>query len=353
MNAYHRLVLLLAFLLAGCDSTPSAPPTPDVTLSYVVPSRTFSEGSALTAETELLTAPGQIQTRIDLLWYYRGQFGNPYAERAGDRQVLWFIENKPRAAVLATPIAELSLVPDRSSYDAAKAVWLRHLEGNPKDGRILGNAGVFLWRDDVAKAVPLLEQAHQLEPENADWPQALAEAYRKQAMAAAGPQRQALAKLSLAMYERAADRAASVRQRMILFARAGSIARHIGDQGEAAVAIVGKAVELAQTLEPGPDRALIEHASHVTLGLFYLNINMPDIARDTCLASAARVIEHQFVSLSDLDMTLAKELLARGEKEAVIKYLAACAKATRSSEAMRWIETITSGGTPEFGDYLH
>ncbi len=168
------LALLLLLLLPGCDSTADAPPQADPTLGYVVPVRQLEEQTALTMETSLLTTPGDIQARIDLLWYYRGQYGNPFAERGANRQIMWFIANKPRAAVLATPIAELPMVPDRAVYDEAKHIWLKHVDKNPKDPKILGNAGVFLWRDDTAQAVTLLEQAHLMEPDNAAWPQALA-----------------------------------------------------------------------------------------------------------------------------------------------------------------------------------
>ncbi len=140
---------------------------------------------------------------------------------------------------------------------------------------------------------------------------------------------------------------------MILLARAGSIARHVGDDGQAAVATVTKAVELTNIVDPGPDVALVIHAWHITIGLHHVATGQVDVARNVDLVAAAASIKDQFVALSDLDMTLAKELLDRGHKDAVIAYLEACATATQSSEATRWVETVKAGNTPAFGEYMH
>ena len=53
-------------------------------------------------------------------------------------------------------------------------------------------------------------------------------------------------------------------------------------------------------------------------------------------------------------MTLAKELLEKGERETVIAYLQACAKFWKMGrdEVQNWIATIKGGGTPDFGGNL-
>jgi hypothetical protein len=53
-------------------------------------------------------------------------------------------------------------------------------------------------------------------------------------------------------------------------------------------------------------------------------------------------------------MSLAKELLERGERESVIEYLELCKKFWDYKKDLleRWIQTIKSGGTPQFGSNL-
>ena len=53
-------------------------------------------------------------------------------------------------------------------------------------------------------------------------------------------------------------------------------------------------------------------------------------------------------------MSLAKELLERGERESVIEYLELCKKfwGYKKDLLERWIQTIKSGGTPQFGGNL-
>jgi hypothetical protein len=50
-------------------------------------------------------------------------------------------------------------------------------------------------------------------------------------------------------------------------------------------------------------------------------------------------------------MSLAAELLARGQRRTVRDYLAACAKTWKSGSARlhAWIDTVDAGGTPDFG----
>src|SRR5688572_20744277 len=99
-------LLLACLLLLPCSCT-SAPPLPpdDPALASTVPARPLPAADAATLEARLLPQPNDLQSRIDLLWFYRGRFADPEAERKANGHVLWLIEHHPRAAVLATPAA--------------------------------------------------------------------------------------------------------------------------------------------------------------------------------------------------------------------------------------------------------
>ena len=53
-------------------------------------------------------------------------------------------------------------------------------------------------------------------------------------------------------------------------------------------------------------------------------------------------------------MTLAKELLAKGERDAVLEYLQLCSRFWKrgGDKIENWTATIRGGGTPDFGANL-
>jgi len=53
-------------------------------------------------------------------------------------------------------------------------------------------------------------------------------------------------------------------------------------------------------------------------------------------------------------MLLAKELLARGERDVVVQYLVACSKFWKMQDGKleQWKKIIAQGGTPDFGPNL-
>lgn len=347
------LLICAVLALTACKSTPLPPAIDDPDLAHVVPSRTFTDATALTTEFQLLSSPHDLKSRVDLLWHYRVKFGDAQAEREANKHILWLITNQPRAAVLATPIAEISTLPNSAAFDSARAMWLGQVEAHPEDSRILGNAGVFLLREDPTRAMPLLDSANKIDPNNTTWLKALAEGYRAQAMATEGQQRQLLAELSVSMYERAADRVRSVRERMAIFSRAATIARHLDDGCTKALSLSGKASALTSAVDSTSDRAVVAHTSAVIAGLCAISSNRIDFARDSSIVAAGETLKNQSVSLTDLDMSLAQALLDRGEKNAVLIYLDLCANATQSSEVRAWIEKINRGEKPDFSGYLH
>jgi hypothetical protein len=346
------LPLLLLGPLGGCKSSSPLPPDDDPAIATVMPSRQLTEDQALTLEFEVMTSPANIPYRVDLLWHYRGRFADPQAERLANRHVLWLTANRPRAAVLATPVAEIPTVPDRTAYEEAKALWTRHVEANPKDAAILGHAGIFFRREEPGRATELLERAAALAPDELTWLVHLAEAYRDAALSAGGDRRELSARLSLQMFERSVARAPSERQRMNLLLRAATLAGKTEDQRDEAVVLAGQAQGLLDKLEAGPDRAAFEHNIHVITGLHRLRHQKLEEAKES-LALAEASIRGQSLSLSDLDLSLAAGLLEAGEKDVVLRYLAACETATRSAEATNWSRSIRAGEQPKFDAYLH
>jgi len=93
------------------------------------------------------------------------------------------------------------------------------------------------------------------------------------------------------------------------------------------------------------------HDSHVVLGRVALRTGNVAEAKAQ-LQQAAHVTGGGTLTSFGPNMSLAKELLERGERDAVVQYLEACEAFWPNRMLSQWIQTITRGGTPNFGANL-
>ncbi len=332
------LIPLLVLFLSACDTTPPAPAPLEPQLAAVVPVRQFTAAQAMTVEFELLTSPGDIQSRVDLLWHYRGQFGDAAAERDANKHVLWLIEHQPRAAVLATPIAEIPALPDRTAFNEASALWDRQVAERGKDAIILGNAGVFYAPAEPDKAAPLLEKAVAWDPQSPVWIAHLARAYHALALASPADPEHRHARRSVQAFEQAIIKAKSPREKANLTIHLSVVAIDGVDLPKAQRA-AHDLINLSPQLTDASDKAVALHAANIALGRVEL-INGRDSAAVEKLREAAAAIKGQDVFYSQLDMSLARGLFDKGHKLPVLEYLDVVHHITRSSEVSDWIGEI-------------
>jgi hypothetical protein len=95
----------------------------------------------------------------------------------------------------------------------------------------------------------------------------------------------------------------------------------------------------------------IIHDSHVVLGRVALRTGNVAEAKAQ-LQQAGHVTGGGTLTSFGPNMSLAKELLERGERDAVVQYLEACEAFWPNRMLSQWIQTITGGGTPNFGANL-
>jgi tetratricopeptide (TPR) repeat protein len=93
------------------------------------------------------------------------------------------------------------------------------------------------------------------------------------------------------------------------------------------------------------------HDSHVVLGRVELRAGNLAEAK-AHLQQAGQVTGGGTLTSFGPNMSLAKELLERGERDAVMQYLEACAAFWPNRTLTQWIQMITRGGTPAFGANL-
>ena len=95
------------------------------------------------------------------------------------------------------------------------------------------------------------------------------------------------------------------------------------------------------------------HVGNLVLGRIALMAGDVGKAKEHLLA-AGRVTGSPTLNSFGPDMLLAKELLAQGERAAVVEYFALCAKfwEMQGDKLEQWKEVVRQGGMPDFGPNL-
>lgn len=81
------------------------------------------------------------------------------------RHTLWMIEHAPQCSILRFVGSSITDVEDSATRGAAKELWDHHLLKLTHDGRILKNAALFFFHDEPERALRLLRQGIEIDPE--------------------------------------------------------------------------------------------------------------------------------------------------------------------------------------------
>ena len=121
------------------------------------------------------------------------------------------------------------------------------------------------------------------------------------------------------------------------------------DSGEKAAAYANEMLVSAQQNPKGWNYGNAIYDGHAALGLVALRKNDIGAARKELLESGKTPGSPQLDSFGP-DMTLANELLKKGERDVVIEYFGLCRSLWKSGAAQldAWTETVRKGETPIF-----
>jgi tetratricopeptide (TPR) repeat protein len=259
--------------------------------------------------------------------------------------ILWIIANRPRCAILGMPFGFLSSVGDEDAYQQGRQLWLDHLKRAPNDLALLWVASHWLFRIDPDLSEDFLKKGQQLD-DDPKWSEQLGFLYRLNANNR-GVIDQEKMRRAVAEYEKALSREEPDDDR-----------RHLRLQVADACLMVGefdKADSYAQNVE---ERSLAGndyfdsdalHECRLLLGKIALGRGNVDRAKAFLLKAAD--VTSKGLRVSGPYMRLAKRLLEKGEKKAVLDYLRKCATVWTmpNHELDQWIHTIEAGGMPDFG----
>jgi hypothetical protein len=290
-------------------------------------------------EVGLSKKPDTVDSRLLLIGYYTVNAKTPADRLRLRNHILWMIENHPEHPATAEP--SLRDLPDDPEGNAQiLALWNKNLELKSDDLDVLKDAEKFFFSKDAAAAERLIYLLAQKEPNNREWPAELAQLYRM--VGIPGEPIDDPAQRALESYKRvlALTRLPAAREALA------------GDMAQAAFKVgdFGGASELAKVYLQTTDRAAPQRGNTI-LGRVALRSGDLSGAKQYLLASSAPEAAKD-ISLSGPTMILAKELLERGENDAVLQYLQNCMSLwPRGEDVLNiWMTDIKKGKMPNFGN---
>ena len=332
----YPFVLLVMPFLACFGGIPQDP------TSIALAGTSLSDKAVQQLEEGLKSNPNDITARTKLLGYYTRKY-NSVAKLAN---ILWFIENRPDASVLESGFVSLDKILEKAHYEEAKKAWLTVVEKNPSKVIILGNAANFLTLYDSELAEQTFKKAKALEPKNPKWASRLGHLYALGLSSLEGSARQKAAKKALAEYSSALQNSTHSYERISLLSRAGMLAVELGQLNQAR--LFGK-----ELLRIGDGDGDAVHKGHTILGRIALRTGGMEAAKSHLLASGKTTGSPVLGSFGP-NMTLAQELLEKGERKSVLQYFGLCAKFWQHHDGIlaQWTKEVRTGQTPDFGANL-
>ena len=337
------LLLLLGF---GADTTRAQGGGED-TWRLTNQGRKLSSQEAENLEEKLKGNPNDLSMRTILLAYYFGKYESQVRE-AKQKHILWIIENHPESEIAGSPECQVLEPLNQDHFNEAKKLWLKQVDLHKNNADVLGNAASFFLLSDKELAEGLLKQAETLDPQNSEWPERLGNLYSSELEDTFGKVRSKLAVRSLQKYERALALADDDFGKASLL---GSVAKASFEAGNL---IKAKAYASNLLKKYGRDKDFPSYDDAVfegnqILGRVALRNGHITTAKINLLNSA-RISGSPVLSTFGPAMTLAKQLLEKGQKAAVIEYLHLCAKFWKyeSGRLKDWEADIRKGRMPDF-----
>ncbi|MDQ3798639.1 MAG: hypothetical protein M3384_04255 [Acidobacteriota bacterium] len=383
---FSLLFITAVFAFSGKAQTPAPSPTPMPTPPPLIPDTipimnpaqfnwAFNDKTAPEAEARLKKIPEAQQTdsdvniRIELIEYYERK-ETPEAKKALQEHRLWLVRHRPEKMYYRElgwwVSAEDAKNPD---YIALKNEWLRQISLKKTNDKIRLSAAEFLDDLDGLLAEQILREGQQHNPNLYEYSEHLMRLYEigvdgaisdyessqnggggDAAIDAALRKLLAEGEKALAIISKDEDRARSS-ERIQLLARLAAVALDLNDLKKARVfsetILNGTKDETGATTWLDAGKAIFY--GNNLLGRVVLREGNTAKAKEHLLASITFSEESDF-ELETPELDLAAELLAKGEKQAVLDYLARLEKLTTEDEHLkifrRWQRLIRRNSFP-------
>jgi len=324
----------------------------------VLPRYGLSASEAEALEKSLHDHPDDLAMHEHLISYYfeaEIESQAPELEQKRERHVLWLIEHHPEAEFTHSP--EAFIMPTEAGgspggHEEAKQLWLKEVDLHGENPQVLMNAAHFAMLFDGKLAEGFLERALVLNPDDTSTLTLLAKTYERQTMIARTPEeRAAAARKAMEIRERSFEKIQGNER----FYQLSDVARTAlaAGQDSKAEEYANELLQMAQDRNGDWNYGNALHHGNIVLGRVALRRGDINSAKQHLTAAGKTPGSPQLDSFGP-NMTLAKELLEKGERGAVLAYFQDCAKFWEMGrdELKTWTSTVKAGGTPEFGPNL-
>jgi hypothetical protein len=297
-------------------------------------------------ESVVAQHPDDLSARTKLLdYYFMTRFTSAEAKERHQKHVLWIIKNRPETEIAGRPCCGLDAILEKDGYNEGKQLWLEQTQAHPQNATILGHAAQFVFIHDKALAEDLLKQAQKVDPNNPQWSERLGHLYSLQTG-------KDTAAKSLAEYEKAQ---AADSSEMSRFYRLAALAKSAFEAGaiEQASQYANELLKAAQQYPKDWNYGNAIHHGNNVLGRIALKQGQLKQADEYLLKAGQTPGSPQLNSFGP-NMSLAKELLEKGEKDTVLRYFELCRKFwSMGGEILdSWTKEVKAGKVPSFGGTL-
>lgn len=272
---------------------------------------------------------------------------SPEAKALRLASLLWVIENTPEAEIAGSPYARVHRLTEPSAYAQARTSWLAQVERQPQNLKVLLNAGRFFATDEPSLSAELFRNGAQLDPQNPEW------ATRLRALRKNGPAGdQAQGEAAVSPLEGSPSEATDQVERYHSLAKMAQVALDAGEDQKAR-AYAEELLLLSETLPQDWNYGNAVHDGNRILGHVALKAGDVEGAKSFLLRAGETIGSPQLNSFGP-SLSLAKALLARGERDSVVRYLQLCTRfwEDRSDAVDKWIADIRAGRTPDLNRFL-
>lgn len=330
----------------------------------------LNEAEASQLEAKIQIAPDDAENRRRLLQFYTNYTmeDTPARQTGRVRHRLWFLQNRPEmedADIYGYKIPFYSV--GDAEYKTLREEWLKQVEKNADNSRIRLNAAAFFRDKEPETAEKLLAEGCRIDAENYEFPLRLSDLiyarirdldedsfeYLKQKSRVleqafeSGEQA-----LTLLKKERSDDRDA---KRAVLLQYLTKIAFEIGKFDRAKRLATELILDFGQDAS-NANYADATHIGNIILGRVAVRENDAARAKQYLLIAVRAPLRREKSSFSKIDLRLARELLEKGETEAVAEYLRLCEQLLNNSDlyagklrALKsWQAQISQGRIPSF-----
>jgi len=307
-----------------------------------IEARDLNEAEAEKLEEQLNLDPNNLSIRARLLGFYSSKSDQTKeVQNSYKKHALWVIENKPDSELAASPCL-LPAFNYAVAYSEFKELWLKQVSKDPNNSRTIGNAARYFNLGEPNVATELFEKAQLLDTRNPEWPRSLGMLYDIMGK----PQK------SLEQMERSLSLESSEEEKFYMITSLAKIAYKANDRGKAEK-YAKESLLMAPKFPKNWNYGNAIHRANLVLGRIALSKGDIEAAKNHLIEAGKTPGSPQLNSYGP-NMTLAKELLEKNERQVVLDYFELCGKFWKfgDEKLKKWSELVKNGQVPDFGANL-